>query len=142
MAKFLSGKGQWFVMAVLTVVWTGAARAQEFNLKLSGAQEVPPVTTSASGTARVTVSSDGTLSANVTTQGFVPTASHIHMAPTGANGPVVVPFSKTGENSFASAPGAKLTEAQLGALKNGALYVNVHSAANPGGEIRAQMVAP
>jgi len=67
------------------------------------------------------------------------TASHIHEAAAGANGPVIVPFVKTGDNTFAAAEGAKLTEAQYESYKAGKLYVNVHSATNPGGEIRAQL---
>jgi hypothetical protein len=52
---------------------------------------------------------------------------------------VIVPFTKTGDNTFASADGAKLTDAQYESYKAGKLYVNVHSAANPGGEVRGQI---
>ena len=65
------------------------------------------------------------------------TASHIHEGAPGTNGPVIVPFTKTGDNTFASAEGAKLTESQYASYKAGNLYVNVHSAAHPVGEIRA-----
>ena len=80
-----------------------------------------------------------TLKATVTATGMTATASHIHMAAAGANGPVIVPFTKSGDNTFSAAPDAKLTEEQFAAYKAGKLYVNVHSAANPGGEIRAQL---
>jgi hypothetical protein len=109
------------------------------QLTLSGAGEVPPVTTSASGTAAVTINPDRTVSAKVTATGMTATASHIHEGAPGANGPVIVPFTKTGDNAFASPEGAKLTESQYASYKAGNLYVNVHSAAHPGGEIRAQI---
>ena len=51
-----------------------------------------------------------------------------------------MPFVQNG-NTFTSAPGAKLTETQLAAYRAGNLYFNVHSAAHPGGEIRAQLKA-
>ena len=57
----------------------------------------------------------------------------------GVNGPVIVPLTKTSDNVWSVAPGAKLTDAQYESYKAGKLYVNVHSAANKGGEIRAQL---
>jgi len=51
---------------------------------------------------------------------------------------VIVPFTKEGDK-FSAPAGAKLTPDQLKAYKAGELYVNVHSAANPGGEVRAQL---
>ncbi len=117
---------------------TVQAQAGETKVELSGAQENPPVTTAATGTAIVTINDDMTVSVKVTTTGIAGTASHIHMAPAGQNGPVIVPFAKNADG-FASAPGAKLTEAQYAAYKAGNLYVNVHSAANPSGEIRGQI---
>jgi hypothetical protein len=109
------------------------------TLTLSGASEVPPVTTSATGTAAVTINPDRTVVVKVTVTGMTATASHIHEGAAGTNGPVIVPFTKTGDNAFASSDGAKLTEAQYASYKAGNLYVNVHSAANPGGEVRAQI---
>jgi len=109
------------------------------TVTLSGANEVPPVTTSATGTATVTIRPDHTVSVTESVSGMTATASHIHQGAAGANGPVIVPFTKTGDNTFAAPDGAKLTDAQYDAFKAGSLYVNVHSAAHPGGEIRAQL---
>jgi CHRD domain-containing protein len=109
------------------------------TVTLSGANEVPPVTTSASGTATVTIKPDHSVSVKESVSGMTATASHIHQGAAGANGPVIVPFTKTADNTFAAADGAKLTDAQYEAFKAGNLYVNVHSAAHPGGEIRAQL---
>jgi hypothetical protein len=109
------------------------------TVTLSGANEVPAVTTSATGTAAVTIKPDRSVSAKVTVTGMTATASHIHEGAAGTNGPVIVPFTKTADNTFAAPDGAKLTEAQYESYKQGKLYVNVHSAANPGGEVRAQL---
>jgi hypothetical protein len=67
------------------------------------------------------------------------TAAHIHEAAAGANGPVIVPFTKSGDNTFVAAEGAKMTEAQYEAFKAGRTYVNVHSNEHKAGEIRAQL---
>ena len=109
------------------------------QVSLSGANEVPAVTTSASGSGTVTIKDDRSVSAKITVTGMTATASHIHEGAAGANGPVIVPFTMTGDNTFAAPDGAKLTESQYASYKAGNLYVNVHSAKNPGGEVRAQL---
>ena len=116
-----------------------AVYAQSMKVTLAGSQEVPPVTTSASGTGSIMVSPDGSVSGSVTTVGVDGTMAHIHEAPMGQNGPVIVPFAKTADSVWSVPAGAKLTEAQLQSLKSGNLYINVHSAANKGGEIRGQL---
>jgi hypothetical protein len=73
------------------------------------------------------------------TTGVVGTAAHIHLAAAGQNGPVAVPLMKSGDNGWAVPAGTKLTDAQYAAFKAGNLYINVHSAANKGGEIRGQL---
>jgi hypothetical protein len=109
------------------------------QLTLSGSNEVPPVTTTATGTGTVTIGADRSVSARISVSGMTATAAHIHEGAAGANGPVIVPFTKTGDNTFAAPDGAKLTESQFESFKAGKLYVNVHSARNPGGEVRAQL---
>jgi hypothetical protein len=110
------------------------------NVTLSGEEEVPPVKTSASGSGTITVKDDKTVSGSVTTTGVVGTAAHIHLAPKGRNGPVIVPLTKSSDGNTWTVPdGRKLTDAQYEAYKAGNLYVNVHSAANKGGEIRGQL---
>jgi len=125
--------GLCFGIASLTVY------AQSMKVTLAGSQEVPPVTTSASGTGSIMVSPDGSVSGSVTTVGVDGTMAHIHEAPMGQNGPVIVPFAKTADSVWTVPAGAKLTDAQLQSLKSGNLYINVHSAANKGGEIRGQL---
>ncbi|MFT3828415.1 MAG: CHRD domain-containing protein [Opitutaceae bacterium] len=71
------------------------------------------------------------------------TASHVHQAPPGVNGPVLIPLTLTplgstfGSGHFDSV----ITEAQALAILSGDTYVNVHTTAYPGGEIRGQIVA-
>jgi len=110
------------------------------SVKLSGSEEVPPVTTKASGSGTITVKDDKTVSGSVKTEGVVGTMAHIHMGKAGANGPVIITLTKSSDGNTWSVPaGAKLTDAQYEAYKAGGLYVNVHSAANKGGEVRGQL---
>jgi hypothetical protein len=118
---------------------SGMATGMGGELKLSGDQEVPPVSTSASGTGTIKVADDGSVSGSVTTKGMDGTMAHIHIAAAGKNGPVIVPLVKTADGVWSVPPGAKLTADQLRAYQGGELYVNVHTAANKGGEIRAQL---
>jgi hypothetical protein len=123
--------------ALLLAAGSGLAWAEE--LKLSGAQEVPPVTTSAAGTGNITVAADGAVSGSVTTTGVAGTMAHIHVAAMGKNGPVIIPLTKTGDGVWSVPPGAKLNPEQMKSYQAGELYVNVHSDAHKGGEVRAQL---
>lgn len=127
------------VFALTVALSSLAAYAQTIKLELTGMQEVPAVTTTASGFGMITIAQDMSVSGSVTTMGVEGTMAHIHMAATGQNGPVVVPMMKTADNVWSIAASAKLTEVQYQAFKDGNLYVNVHSASNKGGEIRAQL---
>ena len=110
------------------------------NVTLSGEEEVPPVKTSASGSGTITVKDDKSVSGSVTTTGIVAIAAHIHQAARGTNGKIIIPLTKSSDGNTWSVPaGAKLTDAQYQAYKAGNLYVNVHSAAYKGGEIRGQL---
>ena len=110
---------------------------------LTGAQEVPPVTTSGSGSVDSSFDkSTNTLTWTVTYSGLSGplTAGHIHgPAPAGANAGVVIPF--TGDLSSPIRGKATLTAAQVADLMAGRYYVNLHTAKNPGGEVRAQLTA-
>lgn len=113
-----------------------------FGASMSGGNEVPPVSTSATGnyTAnynRVTK----VLSYTVTYQGLTPTMGHIHSVTAttaaGNNGPVTIPFSSltspiTGQTT--------LTQDQQDAMYAKRTYSNLHTTANPNGEIRGNIV--
>ncbi|HWL29762.1 MAG TPA: CHRD domain-containing protein [Burkholderiaceae bacterium] len=113
--------------------------AADSKVTLSGANEVPAVTTSAKGGGTITVGDDMSVKGSVTTSGITATMAHIHEAPADKNGPVIIPLEKKGDNEWAVPANAKLTEAQYKAYKAGNLYVNVHSDAHKGGEIRDQL---
>ena len=108
------------------------------KVTLSGSEEVPPVSSPASGSGRIVILPDRSVSGSVTVIGMATTVAHIHEAARGINGPVIVPLVKNGD-SYSVPPGAKLTDAQYASYLAGNLYVNVHSAANPPGEIRGQL---
>ncbi len=127
------------VMAILVAMGVGVASAADAKVALSGSQEVPPVTTSATGSGTITVAADQSISGSVKTTGVKGTAAHIHLAAPGTNGEVIIPLTKVGEDGWTVGPGAKLQDAHYQAFKDGRLYVNVHSAANPNGEIRGQI---
>ena len=109
------------------------------DVTLSGAQEVPANTSTASGSSNIRVAHDRSVSGGVRYTGMLATVAHIHEAPVGANGPVIVPLVKTAEGMFAVPAGTLLTPSQHASYQAGNLYVNVHSAAYPAGEIRAQL---
>ena len=113
---------------------------EHFRCELRGSKEVPANGSGATGWAKLTVNHPGqTLTYEVETTGIIPTAAHIHRAPVGSNGPVVFPLSSSGPSSFGGTT-APLTDVDLIDLHTGGFYVNVHSAAFPGGEIRDQVV--
>lgn len=121
---------------------TGMAMADEIKLQLSGAQEVPPVTTRAAGSGVLTIGKDMSVGGGIATTGIAGTMAHIHVGKAGSNGPVAVTLTKNGSDAWRVPPDAKLTEAQYQAYLAGELYVNVHSEAHKGGEIRGQLSPP
>ncbi len=118
--------------------WLGGE--QGVHVDLGGSQEVPPVDVAGTGSGTIKVASDGAVSGSVTTTGVAGVAAHIHIGAIGKNGPVIIPLKKTGENTWSVPEGAKLSDAQMKAYKAGDLYVNVHTAAHKGGEVRAQII--
>lgn len=124
--------------AVISAALAGVALAVDVKVTLSGDQEVPPVKTEGKGSGTISVADDGSVTGSVTTTGVKGTMAHIHHGAAGANGPVIVPFTKDGDTYKAPA-GAKLTPDQMKEFKAGNLYFNVHSDANKGGEVRGQI---
>lgn len=108
------------------------------HVTLSGAQEVPAVSSDAKGSGSFRVASDGTITGSVKTEGMQGIMAHIHRGAKGQNGPVIIPLTKNGD-TYSVPEGKKLTEAQMQDLKAGNLYVNVHSPTHKGGEIRDQL---
>ena len=117
---------------------SSAAFAVDVPVSLTGEQEVPPVKTSATGNGMFAIAADNTIAGSISTKGVNGTAAHIHEGAAGKNGAVIIPLTKSGD-TYSVPAGTKLSAAQADAFKAGNLYVNVHSDANKGGEIRAQL---
>lgn len=115
------------------------AKATSSVAQLSGAQEVPPVTTEATGQSTIKIGDDKSVSGMLLVSRINATAAHIHVGAKGTNGPVVVPLTKTSDTTFVVPADAKVNDEQYASYKAGNLYLNVHSAAHPNGEIRAQL---
>lgn len=111
------------------------------KVALTGSNEVPSNPTKATGSGMIKVGPDFSVSGSISTTGVIGTAAHIHLAAKGSNGPVIVPLTRTAENTWTVPDGAKLTDTQYASYVAGNLYVNVHSAAMPAGEIRGQIVS-
>lgn len=119
------------------------ASAEMVNLKvapLSGANEVPPVTTAAKGTLTATYD---TTSKKLSWKGSYTgltgpvTGSHFHSAEKATmNGTIQVPIVAATSPFEGS---ATLTDAQAADVMAGRFYINIHTAVNPGGEIRGQV---
>lgn len=133
----------------------GPPDTNTFTANLTGGQEVPPVTTTATGTATFTASTSGsttTITYTVTVTGNLSgpvTAAHIHgPAGVGVNANPIVPLTvsnttgTTGvlvSGSFTTTGGATTMAQLLAHMEAGNTYVNLHTAANPGGAIRGQI---
>jgi hypothetical protein len=138
----LSSKALYLAVALALTGCAGMGGEGVHHLNLTGAEEVPAVNTSATGSGQLTVNPDRSVSGSFTTKGSTMTAAHVHEGAAGQNGPVIIPLQKKGDNEWVVPAGAKLTESQYEAYKAGRLYVNFHSAQHKGGEIRAQIKAP
>jgi len=130
-------------------------QGQFFDAKLTGKNEVPIKDTKATGIVEFTVAGANSMSYKVSVTNMQKvTAAHIHIGKVGENGPVIVTLFKTGSPS-ATTNGTlsqgNITTAKLegplvgkqlsdliNLLSNGGAYVNVHTEANPNGEIRGQ----
>ena len=119
------------------------ARAETVHLQatLNAATEVPPKSSGGTGKVDATLDTEThLLTYTVDYSGLTGTATMAHFhgpAKVGANAGVAVPLSSPLDSPIKGS--ATLTEAQQKQLLDGLMYVNVHTAANPGGEIRGQV---
>nr|HAQ92386.1 CHRD domain-containing protein [Afipia sp.] len=124
------------------VALSGPAFAEKISMKanLTSAAEVPANTSPGKGTADVTYDTASKMLTWKTTYSVLTgpaTMAHFHgPAEPGKNAPVMIPFKDAASGAEGS---ATLTDAQAADLMAGKLYINVHTAANPGGEIRGQV---
>jgi CHRD domain len=126
--------------AVLALATPSMAANVNLKADLKGASEVPPVDSKGAGS--VTATYD-TASKKLSWKGTVSglsgpaTAAHFHSGEAGKNGGVAVPIAGADKGSFEGT--ATLTDEQAADLMAGKWYVNVHTAANKGGEVRGQV---
>jgi hypothetical protein len=149
------------IAGLFALAVSAPAQAQTMTLtaNLSGGNEVPGVVTGSAGTATVTwntATKAGTYRVEVYNMPVGTTASHIHVGAAGVSGPVVINFTVPAggiSNDFGlsgtfacsdvvvrAAQGINSCEDFEQALSLGNTYVNVHSTANPGGEVRGQLI--
>lgn len=155
-AAGLGGLGLVLVIAglvLLPVVASG--QTAQYSAQLTGANEAPATNSTATGTFTATLNEGAkTLQWSLNVPAITgATAAHIHAGAAGVNGGVVVtlfgPASPAGSISTTGTAGpgdlagplAGNWDGFVAALKSGGLYINVHTSANPNGEIRAQVQA-
>ncbi len=104
---------------------------------LDGTKETPPNASTAGGWARVTLNPGMTVTYEVRVWGLSATAAHIHDGAAGVPGAIIIVLSG-GPTVWTGTSGA-MTAAQVTKLQTQGLYVNVHTLAFPGGEVRGQL---
>lgn len=135
-----------FASALLAVAAAGfavtPAHSEMISLSagLSGANEVPPNDSPASGMAEATLDTETRmLSFSIEYEGMSGPAigAHIHgpVGPSG-NAGIMIPFATTQSPIEGS---AELTAAQMNDVLDGLTYVNIHTQKHPGGELRGQL---
>jgi hypothetical protein len=118
-----------------------------FKVNLTGPQQVPPVETAATGTADITYDpTSRVVTWNIIYNGLSGPATMAHFHGPAAAGNVAAPVIWLTEKGAAVTGPIKgeatLTPEQAEQFNSGMWYVNVHTAANPKGEIRGQVVPP
>ena len=116
------------------------ANIEVYGVVPSGGQEVPAVTTDASGTGAITLdTSTGLITGTINVFNISPTMAHIHVGDIGTNGGIVLALTDTGAGVFTVPANTILSMAQMDLMQAEGLYTNFHTTANSGGEIRGQI---
>jgi|AntAceMinimDraft_11_1070367.scaffolds.fasta_scaffold78373_1 hypothetical protein len=112
----------------------------KFEATINSNNTIPRTTSSAQGAAALEYNKrTKTLTYNVTYQGLTPTVGHIHSAqPAWETGPVRVPFANVATSPITGSKVLSQDEENL--LMFGNMYINLHSATYPAGEIRGQVM--
>lgn len=131
-----------FALMLLAIVTT-TARAETFYAYLTSAQEVPPNASTATGYARIAINESAlTINYTIVFNGLQgnQTGAHIHApAAIGANVGVAIGFPNIGGTSGTISGTTSITATQISQIRAHLGYVNVHSSAFTGGEIRGQL---
>ncbi len=129
-------------LAMLLLASANLYAQHPIEVTLTGSTVVPPVVTTATGTGQFTITPDHMVIGSIKVFDLKPTMAHIHEAAVGKNGPPIITLGKTADDSYAVPPNTKLSDAQYGSYMAGNLYVHVHTAKYPDGELRAQLLPP
>src|SRR4030088_476195 len=84
-----------------------SAMAKDVKLSLTGSEETPPVTTSASATGTLKVAKDKSVSGIIKTSRIEGTAAHIHVGAPGQSGPPIITLTKGPDGTWTAPPGSK-----------------------------------
>jgi CHRD domain len=139
MPAFIQSASLAALACALLLASPGIAEVVNFKATMDGKSQVPPNSSPATGTLTATYdTSSKQLSWKGSYSGLSgpATAAHFHSAEAGKNGPVAVPIAPATSPFEGS---ATLTDEQANDLLAGKFYVNVHTEANKGGEIRGQV---
>lgn len=130
-------------------LWAGASQAapESFKVPLTGAQQVPPVQTAGTGTADLTYDpTTRMLTWAIMCSGLSGPVTMVHLhgpAAEGKNASPQVWLTQKGSPVENPIKGhATLTPEQAKQFEAGEWYINVHTEAHPGGEIRGQVMPP
>ncbi len=133
-------------LACIGVVGSATAATVSFKVPLTGAEQVPPVTTPGKGSADLTWNpSSRAVTWDITDSDLTGpvTMAHFHNGAEGKNGPVVIWLTKKGTEATGAIKGeATLTPEQAKQFGAGDWYINVHTKDHPAGEIRGQVKPP
>jgi len=128
------------LLFTLAACFAAPAFAQTFVFDLTGNQEVPPVpTTATGGCSGVLNQGAGTFALTCVHSVENATIMHIHRAPAGQNGEIAFDLGDP-SSGFITATWTGMTPADISQLLAGDLYVNIHTAGRPTGEIRGQIL--
>ncbi|MDE2439609.1 MAG: CHRD domain-containing protein [Betaproteobacteria bacterium] len=127
-------------LALLLLASANLYAEQPIEVTLTGSTVVPTVTTIATGTGQFTVTPDHKVIGSIKVYDMTPTMAEIHEAQHGQNGPSIITLGKIANDSYAVPPDATLSNEQYASYLAGDLYVQVHSAKYPNGELRAQLL--
>jgi hypothetical protein len=114
-------------LAAVLAAAVGVANAEDVSVKLTGAEEVPAVTTQATGDGKISIARDMGVTGSIKTKGIAGTMAPIHEGPAGKNGPPIITLTRSGDDTWTVPEGSKLTESQYASLKAGNLYVSEDS---------------
>jgi hypothetical protein len=119
----------------------GQIGREVFVAQLTGSQENPPSTSTATGAGRLVLDPiTRQVSGEIELQGIEATLAHVHTGAVGVNGPVLIGLLDHGGHGHFTVPeGTVMTAADVDKLHSGGLYFNAHSTVNPNGEIRGQI---